>query len=480
MPMPLPALDVQPPQQTNMLQQYGNLMRLEALRQQTQMQQQEAPLRQQALQQQVQGGQLANQDAQLQLQQRQQAVKDQQTVQAALADPQNQGKTIGEVLPSLRGKISLPTFANLANTDFKLRQGLASLDASQLANRKNAYGQLQGIYDSVQEMQPDQLAASWPELANQINGVSKTGGLNIALDPSKPMTLEQLDQYAPLLQLHDAYVDQAMKRKLTGAQIQAAQLAPVKVANEKAYQQAQLRLSQQRNDIAAQHLKLQSNELGENATGQPTDLSRAIASGHVAPERLSYLLTRNPGLIQGVLQIDPSFDSSKAAAYPKVYQDFTSGKTSIALNAGATALGHLEELKELNTDASHIPHTASWTRYQNKATTLATELAKFYGDATIPAIESIRNSLTSTLPGNRDAAIETQAQSMGDKFDAYRQQWENAAPSQAYEAPMPGISQKALSALRSLAPESAGSVSGTATAGKPDFVYVPGKGLVAQ
>jgi hypothetical protein len=114
---------------------------------------------------------------------------------------------------------------------------------------------------------------------------------------------------------------------------------------------------------------------------------------------------------------------------------------------------HLHELQQLNTATSHIPHTSDWTAYQNKADTVASELAKFYGDATIPAIKSIKDTLTSTLPGNRDAAIRTQARSMGDKFDSYEQQWKNAAPSAAYQAKMPTVSQNAKSARAALDPE---------------------------
>lgn len=180
--------------------------------------------------------------------------------------------------------------------------------------------------------------------------------------------------------------------------------------------------------------------------------ANAIASGHVTPERMSYLLARNPKLIDDVLKVDPKFDSSKAESYPATYKDFTSGKTSVQLNAGGTALGHLSELQHLNTVESHIPGTPAYTRYQNKADTVAVELAKFYGDATIPGIASIKKTLTSTLPGTRNAAITTQAQSMGDKLDSFEQTWKNAAPSSVYQAPMPGISQKAMDARAALDP----------------------------
>lgn len=178
-----------------------------------------------------------------------------------------------------------------------------------------------------------------------------------------------------------------------------------------------------------------------------------IGTGKMDAGRLSYLMARKPEILEAVAKKYPDFDSSKVHAYVNAYKDFTSGKTSIALNSGGTALGHLAELQALNTPMSHIPHTSAWTAYQNKVDTVASELAKFYGDATIPAIASIKNTLSSTLPGNRQAAIQTQAQSMGDKLDSFKKTWTNAAPSKAYEAAMPDISEAAKDARAKLDPK---------------------------
>jgi hypothetical protein len=185
----------------------------------------------------------------------------------------------------------------------------------------------------------------------------------------------------------------------------------------------------------------------------------------MALTKLDYLLSRNPQLAAAVSVAYPDFDSSKVKAYTQAYQDFTSGKTSIALNSGGTALTHLSELSDLNTAESHIPHTPDWTAYQNKADTVAAELSKFYGDPTIPAIAAIKSTLTSTLPGNRDAAITTQAKSMGDKLDSYEQQWKNAAPSPAYEAALPHITATARAARAKLDPAYAARAEGGGAVG---------------
>ncbi len=219
-------------------------------------------------------------------------------------------------------------------------------------------------------------------------------------------------------------------------------------------QQGQQRLGIEgaRLGIEGQTLDLNRQKAGIGPTGEPSPVAQAIASGHIVPERMSYLLSRNPELVDEVMKLDPSFDSSKAQTYQATYKDFTSGKTSVALNSGGTALTHLKELNDMNTVDSHIPGTPDYNAYQNKADTVASELAKFYGDSTIPAIATIKSTLTAQLPGNRKAAIQTQAQSMGDKLDSYQQQWDNAAPSKSYQHPMPGISQKAMQARHALDP----------------------------
>jgi hypothetical protein len=122
------------------------------------------------------------------------------------------------------------------------------------------------------------------------------------------------------------------------------------------------------------------------------------------------------------------YDAAKYNAYNKQLISMTSGPIGDKLNRGNTALGHLNELMQLNTNESHIPHTNDWTKYQNKVDTVASELAAFYGDTTIPAIQHIKETLNSTLPGNREAAIKTQASSMHDRFNSYQKQLDDARP----------------------------------------------------
>jgi len=206
--------------------------------------------------------------------------------------------------------------------------------------------------------------------------------------------------------------------------------------------------------VKKQELSLKQDQSGVDSKGAPTPLAADIAHGHITPDRLGYLLSKNPELLEGVMKVDPNFDGSKAQAYPAAYKDFTSTKPNTAggtLNAGATAMKHLSELQDLNTPASRIPGTAAHQRYENKVDTVAAEIAKVYGDSTIPGIAGYKATLNATF--NRDAAIQTQAQSMGDKLDSLEQSWKNAAPSKAYEAPMPGLDEDAINARAKLDPK---------------------------
>ncbi len=169
-----------------------------------------------------------------------------------------------------------------------------------------------------------------------------------------------------------------------------------------------------------------------------------IGIGRAVPERISYLLSRNPALLSEVALAFPDIDTAKLEQYQKTYQDYTSGRTFRAIQAGGTAFNHLSELQDYNTPSARIQGTQDYVRYQNKLDTVATELASFYAQGNAPTKEAVAD-LKKTLGTLtfRDEAIRTQAESMSDKMDNYEQGWQNAAPSKAYEAPMPGLSDKA-------------------------------------
>lgn len=188
-----------------------------------------------------------------------------------------------------------------------------------------------------------------------------------------------------------------------------------------------------------------------------------IGQGRAPLNNPGYLLARKPEIMGAVEKAYPGFDGSKVSSYQAAYKDYTSGKVSEQLTSGATALEHLNELQQLNTLKSRIPGTADNQAYQNKVDTVASELARFYGNSTEQGIKSYRDTLNSYL--NRGAAITTQAKSMGDRLDNLETEWKNAAPSPAYQAPMPGISQSAKQARAKLDPDYATKIGANVPAG---------------
>jgi hypothetical protein len=390
------------------------------------------------------------------VQQAQQGYADEQAVNNSLSTNTKQGadgnstvdrtSVLNDLFRSGHGKAAATLGTQWAGQD------AASAKAS-LDNEKTQLGNVKAHIDTVGQMLQGILSQPTPELQAQAYQQAHQQAQQQGL--VKPGELP--DQYDP--QMVQRLLATSMTQKDTLEQKQKElnyKLDQNKAAQTAAYQTGELKQGAQRTGIEGARLGLERQKYKDSMGGPDgSGLVDSIGTGKIAMDRLAYLVAKNPALLESVTAKYPDFDGSKAGAYVNAYKDFTSSKAGSAggaLNAGGTALGHLQELKALNTVGSHIPGTPAHNAYMNKVDTVATELAKFYGDSTVSGIGAIRSTLASNLPGTRDAAIKTQAQSMGDKFDAYQQTWDNAAPSKAYEAPMPQISQKAMEARAALDP----------------------------
>jgi hypothetical protein len=223
------------------------------------------------------------------------------------------------------------------------------------------------------------------------------------------------------------------------------------------------RVEEQQKAIEDAQKKLDS----KNATwGDPSAKSADEFRGSLTPEQQSavdlvgqgraplnnpgYLLARNTAFVEAVSKLYPEVDLSKVGAYQSAYKDFTSGKDADQLQAGAVAMQHLNQLKQLNTLKSRIPGTADNKAYENLLDTVSSELGRFYDNNTIPAIAGYRKTLGGLL--NRNAAIDEQANAMGVRMDSYDDKWSSAAPSKEYEAKMPGTYAAARQARANLDP----------------------------
>ena len=216
--IPLPELHTAPIEAgPSPLQQYAQIMGIKNAQQELQQRQALAPLQQQAAQQEAQSGQLN-------LQQQQQAQQDQQAFRAAMQQPENHGKTIGDIADTLadKGQISPQSWAALKKTDVEQRTSLATLTQDQLNNAKGAHEQTQALYSNVMNMPDEQLAANWPSIAQQYDAIP--GNQKMPLDPAKPMTKDQLQQFGPMISMHGAYLDEALKRQQAQQDLEKARI----------------------------------------------------------------------------------------------------------------------------------------------------------------------------------------------------------------------------------------------------------------
>jgi hypothetical protein len=194
----------------------GQIMGIKNAQQELQQRQTMAPLQQEQAQQQVQSGQL-------ELQAQQRAQQDQQSFRQAMQDPANQGKTIGDIADTLskQGAISMQGWQQMKKADIDQRTSLATLDEKSLANAKAAHTATQELYNNAMNMPDDQLAANWPAIAQQYDAIP--GNQKMPLDPQKPMTKDQLQQFGPMLSMHGAYLDEAMQRQQKQVELQTSQ-----------------------------------------------------------------------------------------------------------------------------------------------------------------------------------------------------------------------------------------------------------------
>ncbi len=215
--IPLPALHTAPIEPgPSPLQMYAQVMGIKNQQQELEQRQAMAPLQQEQAQQQVQSGQV-------ELQQQQQAQQDSQSFRAAMQLPENHGKTMGDIADTLanNGQISPQSWALMKKQDIEQRLSLAALPKAQLENYKGAHEQTQTLYNNVMNMPDEQLAANWPTIAQQYDAIP--GNQKMPLDPAKPLTKDQLQQFGPMISMHGAYLDEALARQQKQAELSGAQ-----------------------------------------------------------------------------------------------------------------------------------------------------------------------------------------------------------------------------------------------------------------
>lgn len=463
--IPLPALDVKPIQQPDVMAQMGNLYRLKAMQQQAAL----APLQAQALQQQVQSGQLG-------IQQQQQAIKDQQAFRSAMTDPSMKGKTIGDVADALaqKGAISQQSWVAAKKADVEQKTALAGLDEKTLANFKAAHQQTQELYNNVMNMPDDQLQANWPQIAQQYDAIP--GNQKMPLDPNHPMTKQQLAQFGPVLSMGNNYFDQELERRKKTIDEQTAQQG----LQEK-QSAAQFYAQNGGAPGVSAELMQQSDWLKKNPGKGPSDYKlwvmqhspSAVVMGNqlggaqnqdaldFAAENYRQTgqmppgLYRSPGTVQAIIkraaQLDQQTGGGGIAANKA---NFEANKKSLDnLQKNFDQVEAFEQTAQKNMDllqqtAKNIPDlgsrwanvpvrainanmigTENMARFKTALNTAQTEAAKVLNSSNASGVlsDSARHELQNIIDGNMPykamvASLDTLRQDMGNRTQAYQMQ----------------------------------------------------------
>ena len=185
---------------------------------------------------------------------------------------------------------------------------------------------------------------------------------------------------------------------------------------------------------------------GQLTPEQMNTLVDAIGSGHITSIRgWDYIMGRHPEIIDAVADKYPKVNSARLGSYPKMYQEFTSGRTANSINAYGTALATLRTLYDDATWGSQAPAGKDKVKFDVDLMNGSMEIAKAINGGTAPTKEEIQGAREKLgVHLYRKDAIKQQVIDMQKKLDAFEQQWAEGSPSEAIlkEQPMPGISPK--------------------------------------
>jgi hypothetical protein len=146
------------------------------------------------------------------------------------------------------------------------------------------------------------------------------------------------------------------------------------------------------------------------------------------------------------------WDQSRAESYFKMRQDFTSGKTSQALNSYNTTISHLgtmwDHLANANSISINTPGTDVHRQLNEDLHLVSTELTKAVsnGNMTEGEKKDILSSLKSFTVHGYQTNIKEAAELLHGKQESFAEQWMNGAPPAAVSQ-VPIISKKAEATL---------------------------------
>lgn len=161
---------------------------------------------------------------------------------------------------------------------------------------------------------------------------------------------------------------------------------------------------------------------------------RAIGEGRVELNSRTMASKDGKVLMQQLTTAYPGFDQSKAQSYFKMRQDFTSGKTSTAINAYNTGIAHLgdmyDHVSNSNSAMINMPGTEVHRQLDLDKQLVSTELAKAVsnGNMTEGEQEAIMKKISGATVNSYKERIKEAVTLLDGKLNAYDQQWKNGAP----------------------------------------------------
>jgi hypothetical protein len=191
----------------------------------------------------------------------------------------------------------------------------------------------------------------------------------------------------------------------------------------------------------------------QSLPAQQQNLIRGIGEGRIELNPRMMASKDGKVLMTQLTQAYPNFDQSKAQSYFKTRQDFTSGKTSQAINAYNTAIAHLgtmfDHVSASNSLAINTPGATVHRQLSLDKQLVSSELAKAVGGGAMTDSEkdSILGSIGGLTVGSYQDRIQEAVSLLNGKLESYQQQWNNGAP--------PG----AVSQVRILSPQSEATIS---------------------
>lgn len=161
---------------------------------------------------------------------------------------------------------------------------------------------------------------------------------------------------------------------------------------------------------------------------------RAIGEGRVEVNARMFQSKQGQQLGAALTRAYPGFDQSKAQSYFKMRQDFTSGKTAVAINSYNTGIAHLgtmwDHISNTNSVQLNNPFSDVHRQLDLDKQLVSTELAKAVSNGAMTEGEKkeILDSISGATVNSYQTRIKEAITLLHGKQEAFQEQWNNGAP----------------------------------------------------